>query len=307
MMPSSDLQIHSTIPPQRVDRNGLSIREDVLYTDAKGREKSKLRKRANEAFDDLSDVLRRVLEPNETIFYIAPAQVMPGAVAQFFGGGWHAYSLPRTLFFFSDRRIIAFRLRKRMRGWIWNRGIRTVRWGDVAQATPGGFISRHLVLKFRNGEQQRYWRFAWGDLKKVRQLIELLRAHGAGESTAAGGRVSLCPGCLAVLAPRNYRCQGCGVQFKDEKTLLWRAIVIPGGASLYVGASGLGVLRAVFEAIILAGILISLFNAVREPRNSTAVAALMTSVAAECIILFLDKAMAYSLSLPQIRAFIPVE
>jgi hypothetical protein len=208
---------------------------------------------------------------------------------------------------FTDRRMIAFRLRKRMRGWIWNRGIRTVRWGDVVQAAPGGFLSRNLTLKFRSGEVQTYRRFAWGDLKKVRQLIDVLRAHGAGESTATGRLVSLCPGCLAVLAPRNYRCQGCGVQFKNEKTLLWRGLVTPGGASLYVGASGIGLIRAAFEALILLSIVISLFTAIREPRSSAAVGALMTSVAAECFILLLDKGMAYSLSLPQIRDFIPVE
>jgi precorrin-6B methylase 1 len=86
-MPSGDLQIYPTSTPRRVDWNGFSVREDVLYTDAKGRDKSKLRKRAKEAFDDLDVVLRRVLEPNETIFYIAPAQVMPGALAQFLAAG----------------------------------------------------------------------------------------------------------------------------------------------------------------------------------------------------------------------------
>jgi len=33
--------------------------------------------------------------------------------------------------------------------------------------------------------------------------------------------------------------------------MIWRGILIPGGASLYVGATDLGIFRAVFETILL--------------------------------------------------------
>jgi len=119
--------------------------------------------------------------------------------------------------------------------------------------------------------------------------------------------VSLCPNCLAVLATRNYKCQSCGVQFKDEKTLLKRALVIPGGASLYVGANVLGVLRGVFEAIITLSILVSLIGLIGAPRGSAAENALATSIVVECGILLVDKLLAYYLALPQVRDFIPVD
>ncbi len=306
-MPNADIQIYPTILARRVQLVGFHVREDVLYSDAKGREKGKLRKRAGEALEDLGDVLRRVLEPDETIFYTAPTQAMPGALAQFFGGGWHMYSIPRTLLFLTDRRMIAIRLRKRMRGWQWNRGIQTVRWGDLVNATGGGFLSRNLTLNFRSGETRQYWRFGWGEQKKVRQVVDGLRAHVTGESAAAGGMVSLCPNCLAALAPRNYKCQSCGVEFKDEKTLWRRALVVPGGASLCVGANALGVLRAIFEAILSLSILISLVGLISAPRGSAAESALVTSIFVECAVLFVDKLLAYYLALPQIRDFIPVE
>jgi len=306
-MASIDVPIHSSVPPRLLNRNGIRVREDVLYADAKGRDKNKLHKRAAKALDDLGDILRRVLEPNETIFYIAETQMMPGALTQFFGGGWHTYSIPRTLLFLTERRIIAFRLRKRMRRWVWNRGLRTLRWGDLLEAAPGGFLSRYLTLKFRDGQKQAYWRFPLGDFKKIKLLIQILKANGAGESSAAGGMVSLCPNCLATLAPGNYHCPSCGARFKDEKTLVWRGIVIPGGASLYVGANGVGVLRAAFEAIILLLIFWSIFSAIREPKASKAAADLLASIALECTVLALDKLMAIALSLPQVRDFIPIE
>jgi hypothetical protein len=232
---------------------------------------------------------------------------MPSAFVQFFGGGWHRYSIPRTLLFFTERRIIAFRLRRRMRRWIWNRGLRTLYWGDLLGATPGGFLSRHLTLKFRNGQKQAYWRFPLGRFKKIKLLIQILQTNGTGESSAAGGMVSLCPSCLATLAAGNHQCPSCGVRFKDEKTLVWRGIVIPGGASLYVGANGLGALRGVFEAIVLFVIFSSILSAIREPHASKAAAGLLAGIAAECVILALDKVMAIALSLSKVRDFIPVE
>lgn len=294
------------VPPRLLDRNGIRVREDVLYTDAKGREKGKLRKRATKAFDDLGDVLRRVLEPTETIFYIAQAQIVPGALAQFLGGGWHQYSIPGTFLFFTDRRMIALRVRKRMGGWSWNQGIKELRWGDLLEAVPVGFLTRYLTLKFRNGEKQAYSRFGTGDAAKIRFLIQILRASGVGTPTAAGGMVALCPNCLNALTPRDYRCPRCGTRFKDEKTLLWRGLVVPGGASLYVGAKRLGSFRALFEAIFLFSILWSVVIITREPSGSKATAAVLAGIAIECSVLILDKLIAIAVSLPQIRDFIPI-
>jgi hypothetical protein len=306
-MANANIQIYPTIPARRVDQEGFFVREDVLYSNAKGRDKSKLRKSALAVLDALGDVLRRVLESDETILYIAPAQAMPGLFGQFLGGGWHTQSLPRTILFLTDRRIIALRVRKRMSGWDWSRGIWTARWGDLEKAVAGGLVSRYLNLKFRNAGTRQYWRFGWGDLKKVKMVIEALRAQTTGESTAAGGAVSLCPNCLATLAPRTYKCPSCSAEFKDEKTLLQRALVVPGGASLYVGANGLGMLRAAFESLLTISILISLFELTRVPKGSEGEAALMSSILIECAVLFVDKLMAYYLALPQIRDFIPID
>ena len=306
-MPSPDLGIYPTIPPQRVDKNGLSIREDVLYTDAKGRGKNSLRKRAEGVMEDLGDVLRRVLEPNETIFYIGAAQAMPTFAAQFFGGGWHIYSLPRTLLFITERRIVALRVRKRLSRWAWDRGIRSVRWGDMQDTAPGGFLTRYLTLKFRNGEKQAYWRFASGDLRKIRLLIDALRPHGSGETTAAGAMVSLCPACFATLVPKTYQCQSCGLQFKDEKTLLRRGILIPGGASFYVGATALGVVRSIGESIFLLIVLVLLMGTIAPPGDPKDTAGEFAGALFVLGILVVDKSVAIAYSRPQIRDFLPVK
>jgi hypothetical protein len=306
-MPSVEVSIHDGILPQRVDRGGLNVREDVLCTDAKGRTKAKLQKRSEAVFEEMGEEIRRVLEPDETIFYIATAQPMPGAFAQFFGGGWHAYSLPRSLLILTDRRLLALRQRKHIGGWTWDRGVRAARWGDVQDVSSGGIFSRSVTFRFRSGERQAYWRFALGNSNKVVLVARALQVHASGEVSGAGRMVSLCPRCLAQLAPRHYRCATCGLQFKDEGTLLRRGILIPGGASLYVGATGLGVLRSVFEAVILLSILLSLSRAITSPKGSSAAATLAAAILLELGVLALDKVMAIALSRPQIRDFIPSE
>lgn len=306
-MANSDIQIYPSIPARRVDRNGISVREDVLYSDPKGREKPKFRKRAEKSLDSVTEVLRRVLEPGETIFYIASAQVMPGAVAQFFGGGWHAYSLPRTMFIATDRRIIALRLRKKLASWNWNQGIQGVRWGDLSALKTGGLISRTLTLAFRNGGKRDYWRFESGDMKKLAQIFEAMKAQAVSETSAAGAMQSLCPKCLAALSPQHYKCASCGTEFKDEKTLWQRGLMIPGGASLYVGANGLGVLRGIFEALITLSIILSVIRLIGSAGNHDLQEQIVTQIVLECFVLFLDKCLAFYLALPQVRDFIPVD
>lgn len=309
-VPSADVPIHSAVPPRRVDREGFWIREDVLYTNAKGRDKQKLHKRAKATFELLGEVLRRVLERDETIFYIAVTQAMPGALAQFahlVGGGWHSYSLPRALLIFTERRIIALRERKHFSKWVWDRGIRVARWGDVQDTKSAGFIANRLTVKFRDGGRQQYWKFASGDLQKVTMLITALKANASGEVATAGRMIALCPRCLTTLSPGNYQCPSCGFRFKDEKTLLQRGILIPGGASLYVGATGVGVLRSVFEMLVTLSILGSIYRLTHQAGSSAVMAPLMMGLYMEILVLAIDKAMAIAFSRPQIRDFLPAE
>ena len=48
-MSSADVPIHGSQPPRLVSANGIQIREDVLYTNAKGEPDDRSRKRADEA------------------------------------------------------------------------------------------------------------------------------------------------------------------------------------------------------------------------------------------------------------------
>ncbi|MDE3110808.1 MAG: hypothetical protein KGL02_12810, partial [Acidobacteriota bacterium] len=164
-----------------------------------------------------------------------------------------------------------------------------------------------LTLQFRNGQKQAYWRFGRGELKKAVSLIDVLGPHGSGELTAVGGMVSLCPGCFAVLSPRVYQCSGCGLQFKDEGNLLRRGLLVPGGATFYVGATGLGAMRALSECILAAAcvlIVLPIVFAGPEHRN---VAGALLGGGFFLLLLAFDKTIAIVFSRQQVRDFLPAK
>ena len=81
-MANASLPIYSDQIPRLVSSNGLSIREDVFFTGAKGRQTDSSRRKAEALLEKWKDVLPPLLEPNETIFYIvkncqAPVTPLP--------------------------------------------------------------------------------------------------------------------------------------------------------------------------------------------------------------------------------------
>ncbi len=65
-MAQADLSIYANVVPRPLSVGGLSVREDVFFTDAKGQESDRSRKKAEKLLEDWRVVLSGVLEPNET-------------------------------------------------------------------------------------------------------------------------------------------------------------------------------------------------------------------------------------------------
>jgi hypothetical protein len=312
-MPDANLAIHENRLPQLTTHTGLRLREDVLYSNAKGEEKASIRKRTDQTLERLKDVLARLLQPDEAILYVAKAQVYPTWVEQFVSR-WHQNLRPSVQFVFTNRRLLVLRTSaKGFMNWKWDRGIRTVRWGDVEGEKVKGFLMRILELKTRNGVKERFWRIGMADVKKLRVLLARLLPASAGDSSATQGFVSLCPTCLTALTPRVYACPQCRATFKDEKTLLRRALWIPGGACFYVGWTGLGILNAIVEAFLAINfvfICIEMFSSTSAGApgsGATKVAELLISVVILLVLLSLEKLVAWIHCRWYVRDFIPAE
>jgi len=247
-MANPSLPVYADQLPRMVSSNGISIREDVLFTDAKGRQSESSRKRAEALLEKWREVLPPLLEPNETIFYIVKNCQAPVTPLEQLFLGIYAYGATATALILTNLRIIHLGVTGRGK---WRRIVKSVRWGDVSEAKVKGWLGKILELKYANGARDRYWKITGRDAKKVKAILAVVLPATRAEATGAQGIVSLCPDCRTALAQRIYQCQGCKLTFKDERTLLKRTLIIPGGGYLYAGYTTLGIISLFFEGLFL--------------------------------------------------------
>lgn len=246
-MASADLPVYADQLPRVVSTNGMSIREDLLYTDAKGRANDRVRNKADALLDKWRASLPGILEPNETVFYIVRNCQAPVSPLEQLFLGIYAYSITSTTIVLTNLRLIHLGTNGRGN---WRRTLKSVRWPDLAEAKVKGWLSRVVDLKYANGKKDRYWRVQGKDGKKVKAILAAVMPASRSEAATAQGMISQCPDCRVTLTPQVYRCNSCGLVFKDEKTLLKRTLLIPGGGYLYSGFTVLGVLSLFFEGLL---------------------------------------------------------
>lgn len=250
-MPSADIALYPNQLPRVVSRGPVLVREDFLYTNPNGEEKAGPRKRSEKALDNLQAIIGKLLEPQEAVFYIARV-IAPLSTFEQLTLGWQGYHMYGAVLVFTNRRILRFGVRnKGWRSWTWRNTLHSVRWGDLADAQCKGLIAKTLRLKYRNGRKETYLGVSRADAKKIRTLLAALLPNAAGEASTTQEMISLCPECVATLTPRAYQCPQCRLDFKTERTLLWRTIFLPGGGYFYVGWKGWGVFFGFVELFFL--------------------------------------------------------
>lgn len=309
-MAKPDVPVYATQMPRIVARDGLSVREDILYSDTQGQENEKTRKRAEEVLSKLNDILPAVLESNESIIYVIKSCQAPMSAFEQFLLGWQAVRVTPVKLVFTNLRLLHFGVDTSGN---WKRTIKSVRWGDIQEAKIKGLLSKMLQLKYGSRKKETYWRVPGKDAKKARDILAALVPASRGEATAAQGMVSICPDCRAVLAAGMYTCGQCRLTFKNESTLLKRTLLIPGGGYLYAGMTFLGVatflgegaftLVTFYYALMAAGIL----AVIPDENGRMMVRSEMWAVVAFLVVLIgLSKAFEYMHSRRVIRMFIPV-
>ena len=260
-MPNADIAIHQQQFARVVPVDGISIREDVLFSNHKGVEKASLRKRNLATLEKLRPALARFLQPNEVVLCIARGRT-PLTIVEQLTAGWWTYLLAAAAVVITNQRILFFPVNN---DGTWKESVRTVLWGDVASIKAGGFITRNLTFSFRNGEKQTYMAFRLGDAKKVTLIAQALIPVSTGEMSPTHGMVQLCPDCRNPLTSGVYTCRNCGLIFKDEKSMLLRSIFIPAGGYFYTGHPMIAFLPALIEVIVLLNVLGFLLIRHRDP------------------------------------------
>ena len=240
-------RFHADQNPRVVSFSTLKVREDTLYTNAAGEEKSRIRKRAEKALTKLEEPLRKVLGADEVILYAAGA-LAPVTTFEQLTFGWYIYQSSRSVLVITNLRLLQFRVGTNGN---WRSQVRSVGWGDVEEVKVKGLLSKTLQLKYRDGRKEKYWGIQRVDGNKIQFLLETLMPASTAEASAANGVMSLCPGCFCPLTSRVYQCTKCGMSFRDERSMLWRSLLIPGGGYFYARLWFLGAMDCLAEAILL--------------------------------------------------------
>jgi len=307
-MANLQLVVHAEQVPRLTTTEGVPLREDVAYSDHRGADKKGVRKEVTKNLAKLQAALAKVLEPEETVLYAARALAPMGWFEQF-AFGWYSVYAAATTLVFTDRRMLHFLVNRKGE---WRQSLRAVRWGDVESGEAKGWLGGTLELKYRNGRKEKYWQLKRREVRKLQVLVAKLLETGAGAGSTAQEMQSLCPECHAALIPRQYQCQKCGLVFKDEKTMIKRSLLIPGGGYFYTGQTFLGVMDFMAEAYLL--VLLLLFVVLTfagdqtppEPGEEalTTAEALATTVVV-AVILGVEKLFTIHHGMRSIREFIP--
>ena len=232
---------------------GLRVREDVAYTDTKGSESKRFRRRAEKCLGNLQAVLARVIQADEAIFYLVRCDVKPSLLEQLTAGVYVRY-YSRVVLVLTNQRLLALIVSRDGR---WRGSLCSLAWGDVGTWHVKGWISRVLVVEGRSGHTDKYWRLRRTDARKIRGILDVIMRAAAGCGTPFQSAVSLCPSCVKPLDSGVYQCINCGQIFKDESKLWWRTILIPGGGYFYTGQTVAGIMHFIGELYLIVVLLVS--------------------------------------------------
>ena len=258
----ADLPIHDNKLARTAIIDGISVRNDILFTNDKGEDKRSIQKRSQKALQKLLPALQRVLLPAETVLYIVRAQ-SPLTVLEQLTAGWWTRLLAASAIVITNKRLLFFPVK---RDGSWKASVRSLHWGDLEEVKPNGLLVRNVTFKSKDGTKTTYTNFRRADAKKIAAIATALLPAASGEMTATHGFVQLCPDCRDALTDSQYFCSGCGLTFKNEKTMVRRSIVLPGGGYFYTGHPLVAIIPAIVEGVLVLELLVLLFAGLTSPR-----------------------------------------
>ena len=241
--------------------DGVRLRADVLFSDHTGEPKNSVQKSSTKIIQKLLPALLRMLRPDEAVLYAAAAR-SPLSLIEQLTAAWWTSALAACAIVATNHRILFFPLKLDR---TWRQSVRAVHWGDLQEVKRRGVLMPSMAFKFKDGTKVTYTGFRLRDAKKLALLASVLLAPSSGEQTAAQRAVSLCPDCCSVLTDGQYLCPHCGLTFKNERSMILRSILLPGGGYFYTGHPLIALLPAVVEGIFLFDIIVLLFTGLSSP------------------------------------------
>jgi len=231
---------------------GLPINQAIAFSDKKGNFKERIKKQQLKMLKDYVPLLKQYLEPGEEVL-LAMRGCSPMTSMEQLTTGWLIFYIKRCTLVVTNRRILHFPAKKDFSPRL---SIAQIRYGDVEEIKPSGFLSRFTV-KYKNGSKETFlYVKESAKLKSILPDLQLARQ----QPTAIGARHHLCPKCNAVLVTGVYVCSSCKLEFRNEQRARKLSIIYPGGGYFYTNHPFLGAGDAVVETFLIFMVLMGLVN-----------------------------------------------
>lgn len=207
----------------------------------------------------LASFLTPFLKKDEKILLLTTG-CSPMSILEQLLTGWIVFYLKRSLFVFTDRRI--FHVPTRL-NYAYRDSVAQIRYADCEWIRVKG---RTLVVRYKNGRQEKFPYVARRERKKLKALLGTLSFEGQG--SRHGERTHLCPRCTGELAKDRYVCPSCKLEFIDRTAAKKVSLIYPGGGYFYTRHPFLGIGDALTELLLTALVVLSVIGFMQGSEGS---------------------------------------
>ena len=277
-------------PGERPDVLSLPFNPEVMFTNHKNVRKKGVERRQTKLMQKLACVKPFLKEGEQALLITTGCS--PVSLAEQFLTGWIVFTLKRSLFVFTNQRILHIPTTS---NFAYRDSIAVIDYADCQSLRLKG---RHFVVEYAGGAKETFLYFGGRDAKKLKVLIPTLPL---GHSPLARGkRVHLCPRCTKELEDGKFACPSCRLEFKNKEEARRISLIYPGGGYFYTRHPFLGISDAITEFILT---ILVIVTAVEAFRDRDAIGALVFLVVA----LAVEKALTVYHSNHFLAEFIPKE
>jgi hypothetical protein len=238
-----DTKQKSSVPGQADIQKlyGLPVDTTIAFSNHKGIYKPRVERRQRKLLKKLT-FLRPFLERGERILRVA-AGCSPISFLEQLLTGVILYSLKRTLFVFTNRRIlhIPCSLNLSYRG-----SISQILYADCRRLY---LRFSTLVARYKSGRCEKFTCISRKSRRKIKAILKSIKPPS--QTSLELERSHLCPKCSGPLIKNYYTCPHCSFKFKTKLAAAALSIIFPGGGYFYTRHPFLGVLEALMETVFM--------------------------------------------------------
>ena len=232
--------------------SGLPVDTMLLISDGKRTGAKTISKKRRQLLEN-ARCLVRFLEPHEKIVFITTGCSPFGKRERRAHAGIFLLNVKRSLFVFTDRRILHILTTPKYE---YRGSLAQIRYADCRRLYVEGTA---LFAEYHTGRTEQFCCIPKRDVGAIEQIVSAT-CESALPSTFPE-RNHLCPSCTHVLRPDTVTCPGCGLEFKDRSKAIRYALLYPGGGYFYLRRWDTAIANVLCECISLFVAVTSLYVA----------------------------------------------